>query len=1364
MKHSSTFFATSLMLMLIGLFSIQPVLAQKITYNDPLHKAGFTLQEQTRGGVSVTYSIKSFTIAPAEINGKGMNNIELDGNWLPNDEGAPNLPGGGRYIAIPQGAVPVLTIVSQRTETYKNIEVAPAFKIPLDTDKGPLQYPTRSDIYSRDAFYPASPVTLSSPSKIRGVDVVMLGVTPFQYNPVTKELVVYRDLDIQIEFQGGTGQFGEERLRSRFWDPILSDALLNYQSIPIIDYSKRAIRNTRGDGCEYLIIIPDGPDFLTWANQIKSFRIRQGISTEIRSLSDIGGNTVAIIENYINNVYNSWDPVPSAILLMADYGTNQASTIISPIWDSYCASDNIYADVDNDDMPEFAMGRMVANNNTELETMVTKFLNYETNPPTSPSFYDHPITALGWQTARWFQLCSETVGGYFKNVQGKNPVRINEVYEGNPGVDPWSTATNTQTVLNEFGPNGHGYIPSTPQELGGWSGGNATGINNAINAGAFILQHRDHGMETGWGEPSYVNYNINSLTNTDLTYVFSINCLTGKYNWSSECFVEKFYRYRYNNVNSGALAVLGASETSYSFVNDTYVWGVFDNMWPDFMPEYSSNPAERGLYPSFANAAGKYFLQQSGWPYNTDNKEVTYNLFHHFGDAFLTLYSEVPQNLTIMHDGVILAGMTDFTITADEGSTICLTVGDNIIGLAQGTGSPLVITIPPQSVGATPLITVTKTNYYRYEESIEVVPAEGAYCLFDTYTIDDENGGNGNGLVDYNETVGLNLGIRNVGMSDGDSVTVNISTLDPFITLLDTTEFYGVIPAGQSVTIDNGFSFYVAENTPDQHQVVFNVVSSNGTDTWNSIFVLNVNAPVLNINSLTINDQANGNGNGKLDPGEQVTMTINYSNTGHATAYDVYVHLEGQSGFVNIANPDQSFSSIGILGLYNKDFDVTVADGTPEGISVNFVNELTMGSFFKDKVYAVKISALIEDFESGNFTKFNWQFSGNLPWEVSNVYPYQGFYSARSGAITASQTSELKLSYEVMTADSIIFIRKVSSEPADKLQFYVGTQLMGEWSGASEGWRRTAFYITPGYKTFKWVYTKNASIDAGTDKGYLDNIVLPPAICLTLWAGPDKAICSGDQFQLQESYGTGFSTINWTSSGTGTFNDNTQLQPVYTPGEEDITNKSVLLTLTLEDSYGNIVSDDMVLTIDNVPEAPPTAEGPDYIDLYITTSSEYSTTGLPNISEYVWYLEPTEAGTIQSIGSTSAVSWNPDYLGMAYITVSAINQCGEGLVSEAFQVTVDNTVGLPENGNDMNSLSIFPNPGDGNYQVMINSAKPGSVSILIYDLLGNRVYENAIQVDGPTQNSLNLSGLSKGVYFLKVEGDGISMSRKITKR
>ena len=139
----------------------------------------------------------------------------------------------------------------------------------------------------------------------------------------------------------------------------------------------------------------------------------------------------------------------------------------------YCVSDHLYADVGNDDEEEIIFARMTARNEAELHTMVRKALDYETNPPTNPDFYNHPITALGWQTERWFQICSEVVGGYFKNVQGKDPVRINAVYGGDPDVDPWSTATNSEAVLTEFGPEGLGYIPATPSELGGFTGGTA---------------------------------------------------------------------------------------------------------------------------------------------------------------------------------------------------------------------------------------------------------------------------------------------------------------------------------------------------------------------------------------------------------------------------------------------------------------------------------------------------------------------------------------------------------------------------------------------------------------------------------------------------------------------------------------------------------------------------------------------------------------------------------------------------------------------------------------------------------------------------------------------------------------------------
>jgi PKD repeat protein len=698
--------------------------AQRIAYSDPWSDAGVKVYSSGENGIAVDFSIHEIVFENIAVDGQTMKNISLQGSFLFNDMGCPNLPGNGHYIAIPQGATPKLKITASRVETIGGLDIVPAPGIPKETEPGPVDYTMNPEIYSKDAFYPAQPVTLSTPSRIRGVDVVLLGITPFQYNPVTKELKIYRDLKVEVTFEGGNGHFGEDRLRSRFWDPILEDALLNYTSLPAIDYNSRIQEVTDVPGVEYLIITPNGSVFTQWADSIRRFRIQQGISTIVKTLSEIGGNTTSAIKSYISNAYNTWDPAPAAVLLLGDYGTDANSTVISPVYNNYCVSDNIYGDVTNDHLPDICMARITANNASQLQVMVTKFLNYERNPPTSAGFYQHPVTALGWQTQRWYQLCAEATGGFWKYVQGKDPVRINEIYSGFPGT-VWSTAANTSTVVNYFGPNGQNYLPARPDQMPCcWTGGTANTINSAINSGAFCLLHRDHGNEQGWGEPAYSNASINGLTNVNnqLPFIFSINCLTGKFNNSTESFVEKFHRYTFNGQNSGALGLIAATEVSYSFVNDTYLWGMMDNFWPDFMPTYGTNPASRGFLPCFGNAAGKYFLQQSNWPSNANDKAVTYHLFHYFGDAFSVVYSEVPQILTVNHTSTIPAGATSFQVTANDGAFIALTLENQILGTATGTGSPVNIAIPGTLVaGQVMLVTITKQNCFRYGSNVAVV-------------------------------------------------------------------------------------------------------------------------------------------------------------------------------------------------------------------------------------------------------------------------------------------------------------------------------------------------------------------------------------------------------------------------------------------------------------------------------------------------------------------------------------------------------------------------------------------------------------------------------------------------------------------
>ena len=724
-------------LLIFFLFISNSFSQQVINYSRTPDFNGISLNRQTPAGIEVTFSIKQLYLEDVLVDNVNLKAAKIPGIFLPNEAGMPDLAGTGRLIAIPQGATATYKILSYKTDLIKNVDIAPAPVLPKDSDPTPLVYSKNLSVYEKNANYPESPVTLTNSMQIRGVDAVMLGITPFQYNPVTKDLIVYYDIKVEVTFIGGNGHFGNDAYRNRWWEPLLCDHLLNYSSLPTIDFDNRYKNLTDETGCEYAIIIPNAPEFAQWADSIKNFRIAQGIRTGVYTLATIGGNDVETIKSWVQNAYNNWTIKPVAICLLADYGTDATGTrcIISKLQPDTgypnFASDNYYSDVNNDEMPEIVFSRIIANNSTELQTLITKNLNYERNPPTDAYFYSHPITALGWSTVRWFQICSEVVGGFFKKSLGKIPVRINKVYDGTPGT-VWSSATNTSAVVNYFGPAGRYYIPQTPDSLGSFDGGTATMVVNAINAGSFLLQHRDHGMYTGWGEPSFTTSYASQLTNTNLPFIFSVNCETGAYHDPSGCpaegsFVEVFCRYKYNNQNSGALGMVCPAEVSYSFVNDAYIWGCYDNMWPQFMPDYgNSNIPQRDLKPAFGMASGKYFLQQSSWPYNTGDKLVTYRLFHMFGDAFLNLYSEVPQNLIVSHNSTIATTATTFSVTANTGALIALSSNGQVLGTATGTGSPVSISVSGILLsGQIMKVVVTKQNYYRHESNVTITGTNG---------------------------------------------------------------------------------------------------------------------------------------------------------------------------------------------------------------------------------------------------------------------------------------------------------------------------------------------------------------------------------------------------------------------------------------------------------------------------------------------------------------------------------------------------------------------------------------------------------------------------------------------------------------
>jgi hypothetical protein len=281
-------------------------------------------------------------------------------------------------------------------------------------------------------------------------------------------------------------------------------------------------------------------------------------------------------------------------------------------------------------------------------------------------------------------------------------------------------------------------------------------------------------------------------------------------------------------------------------VNDAYVWGMYDCLWQQFMPDYPTADMEPYgiMQPCIAMTYGKYFLQSSSWPYNSGSKVPTYHLFHHHGDCFDVIYDEIPTNLSVSHSSTLPGGQVYFTVTANDSSVIALTVDDVIIGVAEGTGSAVNVDIIPQSQGDTVLVTVTKAGHYRYEALVPVVGGgqNMPNIILTNYSV---VGGNGNGELEPGESAGIVCELVNVGSAAATNVNGTLRSSDSYITITDSTASYGTMNIAD--TVDNSgdpFDVTVSGSCPPGHTLDFDLYIVAVESTWTRSFSLVVGGVV----------------------------------------------------------------------------------------------------------------------------------------------------------------------------------------------------------------------------------------------------------------------------------------------------------------------------------------------------------------------------------------------------------------------------------------------------------------------------------------------------------------------------------------
>ena len=1064
----------------------------------PLFAIGqtFTITSSDRGHISLHFELNDFSIDTINQEGELMHTITTKGIVMPNDYGQPDLPTFNRFIAVPQGATAIVEVRTTRDEVLPGINLAPSDGSQAEND---AQRPFFKDpkVYTCNAFYPSEAVIATEPQSLRGVDAIHLGVCPIQFNPMTRELSVHRQIDIDIRFEGGNGHFGDDRLRSRYWDPILKNNILNYECLEPIDYDARMQQwtQTRTTGCEYLILTPDNDAYYNAGKELADYRNKQGINTKVMRVTETNAYDHLTLRQWFRDIYANWDIPPAAICILGKSGDDLQQYVpgyrtLHPK-DNFIISDNPYADVNDDHLPDICFSRILVQNESELPIIMGKLYEYEyTNVVTDPYYYDHPLTAAGWQDNKWFQITIATISGYLTQ-HGKTPERINEIYSGTQGPN-WSTAPGTNSVVSYFGPEGVGYIPATPDELGGWTGGNAQQVIRAINHGCYLIQHRDHGWNAHWYQPEIHTTDFGEIYNIDkLTYLISVNCRTGMYDNSGGCFIESLLRMTRDGQNAGIMGAIGPTGQTYSFANDIFLWGVWDLFDPTFLPEYGPFADHFDSWmPAFACISGKYFLDTHVFPSTDDNMcSTTDNTFHTFGDAFIRLFTEVPQPITATHDEGIQC-YSPFHITAPEGSLIALTTYTNrqwhIVATAIGTGEEQTITVLENIPIGTIHLTITGENLIRWEEDIPLEPFNKPFVVIDNIAL------NGGELTQhYNQSIVADINVTNVGLQDCDGGTVSMTSDSQLLTISQGETSFDALASNASQFISDAFQFTLSDSIHDRTHIPFTLTTHFGDETYSQEYEIEVLSPNIKAEFIRIND-SQGNNNGRLDPGEFARLTFLVTNNGHYRADYPHFVLANNEGNIRVITPEVMVDNLGVDAYTEVSFDVFVEYHAGLESYVHLQFQSTINGIKTEQEITCQIGYVLESFESGSFDTEYWTNDPMNPWIIENSHHYDGNFCAKSAPIDHDQLSQLTLNFYSTDEGEISFFRRVSTEANyDFLVFYIDEVEQDRWSG-DYGWRGFSYPTTAGWHNYKWVYIKDHSVNGGSDAAWIDYITLPP--------------------------------------------------------------------------------------------------------------------------------------------------------------------------------------------------------------------------------------------------------------------------------
>ncbi|MEA3451495.1 MAG: T9SS type A sorting domain-containing protein, partial [Bacteroidota bacterium] len=462
-------------------------------------------------------------------------------------------------------------------------------------------------------------------------------------------------------------------------------------------------------------------------------------------------------------------------------------------------------------------------------------------------------------------------------------------------------------------------------------------------------------------------------------------------------------------------------------------------------------------------------------------------------DPTLPIWTTKPIDIsTSFNTDLKYASDLSVNVTVASGSNenlTCVLIQDNKIFGKSYTDNTGNVTISPIfndiQLGNASLI-VSGYNILPHEYSVNIIATDTAVLAVENIVYNDGN----DNIPQNNEQYLMEFDLINYGNINATNVNLLLSSNDTLIKIIDNQYTQGTVLANDTVHLTCVFTVYDTCMN-DQHEAIVNInISSDNYSVDRKVEYIVDAAKIENV--FVDFTEISGDGDDLIEENESWNINLGFANFGHTTSVLTNALLSNADNDISFTNNKYVINPIAVDDTLYVDFDFSVNSGVNYGLKMNIKSVFDNCDFPDSLNIAFYTGSVDEDFETGDFNKFDWVRLGDNHWSIDSNNPYDQDYSARSGNISAGQESVLRINLNLYEDGWISFYKKISCvENLDFLKFYVDGNMVNYWSGNID-WTYYAYNLTKGQHKLEWKFSKDNSSTNGNDYAMIDNIVFPP--------------------------------------------------------------------------------------------------------------------------------------------------------------------------------------------------------------------------------------------------------------------------------